>query len=220
MNPRSIIYIDGFNFYYGMVKDTPYKWLDMRKFFHLLRMHDKIVHIDYFTAMIIGPRTKNQETYIRALGTLPEVTITFGKFMTKRIECKVRDCNYSGERWFETAEEKGTDVNIALQMVSDCYDNLCDYLVLVTGDSDLVPAIEAIKTHFRQKKVIVYIPAFGERKKWRYSSSLANAADRLRFLPDQLLPPSQFPSTFSDTDGNPITKPTDWQQTPRRSPSP
>ena len=29
---RTRIYIDGFNLYHGMLKDTPYKWLDLVKF--------------------------------------------------------------------------------------------------------------------------------------------------------------------------------------------
>jgi hypothetical protein len=27
---RTIVYIDGFNLYYGAVKGTPYKWLDLK----------------------------------------------------------------------------------------------------------------------------------------------------------------------------------------------
>jgi hypothetical protein len=29
---RTFVYVDGFNLYYGAVKGTPYKWLDMRKY--------------------------------------------------------------------------------------------------------------------------------------------------------------------------------------------
>jgi hypothetical protein len=42
MRSRSIIYIDGFNLYYGAVKNTPWKWLDMEKYFSLLLPDDDI----------------------------------------------------------------------------------------------------------------------------------------------------------------------------------
>ena len=29
---KVIVYIDGFNLFYGMLKGTPYKWLDLEKF--------------------------------------------------------------------------------------------------------------------------------------------------------------------------------------------
>ena len=47
---RTYIYIDGFNFYYGAVKDTPYKWLDFKKLFeYLLDSSHQIISIKYFT---------------------------------------------------------------------------------------------------------------------------------------------------------------------------
>ena len=49
---RTIVYIDGFNFYYGAVKDTPHKWLDFEAFCRLLLPRDDIVKIRYFTARI------------------------------------------------------------------------------------------------------------------------------------------------------------------------
>ena len=65
MRNRSIIYIDGFNLYYGSVKNTPWKWLDLEKYFSLLLPDDDIQIIKYFTAKIHGPHKANQEAYIK-----------------------------------------------------------------------------------------------------------------------------------------------------------
>ena len=46
---RSIIYIDGFNFYYGAVKGTKWKWLDVEHFFSMLRQDDDIQVIKAFS---------------------------------------------------------------------------------------------------------------------------------------------------------------------------
>jgi hypothetical protein len=71
-NMRTYIYIDGFNFYYGAVKDTQYKWLDFKKLLqHLLNPKHQILSIKYFTAMVSGKidpdQPIRQKTYIRAL---------------------------------------------------------------------------------------------------------------------------------------------------------
>src|SRR5258708_1957638 len=114
--PRSIIYIDGFNFYYGAVKGGPYKWLNLQRFFTLLRPHDDIVQIHYFTAMVTGPTLPNQRSYLRALATLPLLNVVLGNYKAKRVTCTLSACTHTGKRRFNTVEEKRTDVNIAVQM--------------------------------------------------------------------------------------------------------
>ena len=69
MAKRSIVYIDGFNFYYGAVKDTPHKWLNLQKYFELLRQDDDIQKIWYFTAKVSGSQLARQEAYFDALAT-------------------------------------------------------------------------------------------------------------------------------------------------------
>lgn len=68
---RTIVYIDGFNFYYGAVRGTPHKWLNFDRYFAMLRPHDEIRAIKYFTAEIVGPTKPNQDIFLRALTTLP-----------------------------------------------------------------------------------------------------------------------------------------------------
>jgi len=54
--PRVIVYIDGFNLYYGAVRATPaLKWLDLESYCKHLRPHDEIVSIRYFSALVDGP---------------------------------------------------------------------------------------------------------------------------------------------------------------------
>ena len=209
MKRRAHVYIDGFNFYYGMVKDGPYKWLDFEKYFTLLRQHDQILKILYFTALIDGPRRINQDTYLRALRTLPTLEIILGKFMKKNVTCQVPQCTYQGSRVFATAEEKGTDVNIAVRMIDDAYNNRCDNFILVSGDSDLAPVLVMIKRVFPDKRVIVYVPATALKKAARHSKLLADKAYKYGFLPEALLSKAQFPAVMHDSKG-PFNKPASW----------
>ncbi len=67
MSKRSMIYIDGFNLYYGALKNTKWKWLNLERYFALLRQDDEIQTIKYFTALISGSHKPNQENYLLAL---------------------------------------------------------------------------------------------------------------------------------------------------------
>ena len=52
---RTCIYIDGFNLYYGAVKGTSHKWLDLKTAFAmLLQPHHQITAIKYFTAQVLS----------------------------------------------------------------------------------------------------------------------------------------------------------------------
>ena len=205
---RTAIYIDGFNLYYGALKGTPYKWLDLDRYFRLLRPNDDLQCIRYFTAMVNGPTRPNQETYLRALATTPLVTPILGKFKNKRVKCALPGCSYSGSRFFQTPEEKRTDVNIAVYMLDDAYQDVCDHMLLVSGDSDLVPAVRTVSMRFPAKQITVYVPA--QHPTRGSAVELRTAANRSRELPLNLLPHAQFPPTVSDGAGGLIAKPASW----------
>lgn len=156
---RTSIYIDGFNLYRGAIEGTSHKWLNIQKFFEMLRPADDIVAINYFTAIMAGQQGVRQEIYLRALATLPKLRIVLGKYKTKRALCNVRHCTHSGDRMIVKWEEKRTDVNIAIRILDDAYQDVSDNIVLVSGDSDLVPALHAVKLRFPHKRLIVYVPA-------------------------------------------------------------
>jgi hypothetical protein len=77
--------VDGFNLYYNALKDTPYKWLDLTKLSRLLLPQHDVHSIRYFTARVTAmahdvDQPRRRETYLRALRTLPNLTIHFGSF--------------------------------------------------------------------------------------------------------------------------------------------
>jgi 6-hydroxy-3-succinoylpyridine 3-monooxygenase len=206
---RVIVYIDGFNLYYGAVRDVPrLKWLNIERFCRNLRPADDIQLIRYFSAMVTGPTRPNQEVYLRALGTLGSVKVILGRFKNKQVRCGVGGCSHTAQKLFQIPEEKRTDVNIAVSMVDDAYQNQCDHLVLISGDSDLVPAVAVIRERFPEKRVTVYIPC---RNPTRGAAvELRAVATRHRDLPLLLLERSQFPDSFPDGAGGTLTRPAAW----------
>jgi uncharacterized LabA/DUF88 family protein len=208
--PRTIVYIDGFNLYYGAVRDVPaLKWLDIEKLCRRLRPHDDLQKIKYFTALIEGPTKPNQQTYLRALATLPLVEVILGRFKDRTFRCKVAACTHpSANRLFTKPEEKRTDVNIAVSMVDDAYQNACDNVVLISGDSDLVPAVATVRSRFPTKKINLYVPA---RNPLRAAAiELRAAVHKHRELPLILLRPCQFPDSILAGAGGTLTRPADW----------
>jgi hypothetical protein len=53
---KTYVYIDGFNLYYGALRKTRYKWLDLAKFCQTILPNDYIVAIKYFTAKVSGTK--------------------------------------------------------------------------------------------------------------------------------------------------------------------
>ena len=87
---KTIVDVDGFNLYYGAVKGTPYRWLNIARMCELLLPRDDVHQIKYFTALV-NPRPHDphqrvrQETCLRALETIPNLSVTFGFFLTHEI---------------------------------------------------------------------------------------------------------------------------------------
>ncbi len=205
---KTIVYIDGFNLYYGALKGTSHKWLNLERYFTRLLPHDSVVAIKYFSAPVSGSAGERQSIYLQALDTLPLVTVVLGKFKRKTATCRVAKCVFDGDRRYQTSEEKRTDVNIAVHLVDDAYQEKADKLVIVSGDSDLIPPIHLIRSRFPHKKIVVYVPA---RRSTRGAAvELRSAAHANRTLPENLLSRSQFSASVSDGVGGVLNKPSGW----------
>jgi hypothetical protein len=133
--------------------------------------------------------------------------VYLGRFKNKRIQCRI-DCGYSGQKIFKVPEEKRTDVNIAIHLVADAYLDQADRLVIVSGDSDLVPAIDLIKEHYPEKQVIVYIPSRDPAR--GAAVEIRTAADKDRTFPQSLLRVSQLPVDVELGNNKRVTKPQGW----------
>jgi uncharacterized LabA/DUF88 family protein len=163
MNERVTFYVDGFNFYYGLKakKNVDRTWLqaywiDMVKLFSQFLGEGQILEkVVYFTASPLNAdKSRRQGTLLNANRMLngDKFEVVRGKYLKKSITCP--NCNYTILR----PEEKKTDVNISVRMVGDCVQDKTDILVLISGDSDLIPPIEFIQHHYPNKKVRVYFP--------------------------------------------------------------
>ncbi len=203
------IYVDGFNLYYGCLKDTPYRWLDLAKLCELLVPSQTINRIRYFTAPLLRRKDnagqfQRQQIYLRALQTIPNLSIHFGYFLTSTVTMRLERPLPGGStsaRVVKT-EGKGTDVNIASHLLMDAFDRDCDTAVVISNDSDLIPAIRFVRERFG---VSFWILNPHPKRSW----ALAEMSDVYRRIRRGPLSASQFPDRMQDADGA-FTKPPGW----------
>ena len=207
---RTIVYVDAFNLYYGCLKGTPYRWLDLEQLARrLLAAHNDLRRIKYYTARV-GARPSDpdqptrQQLYLRALGTLPLVEIHFGHYLSHEVAMPLAHPRPGSARYVRVikTEEKGSDVNLATHLVADAYEDAFDAAVLVTNDSDLLEPVRLVRT--RLKKTVGVLnpqrhPAF----------VLAKAASFFKQIRPAALKASQFLNTLRDSVGE-FRKPAVW----------
>ncbi len=213
------VYIDGFNLYNGALKGTPFKWLDLEAMCNRLLPMRKIACIRYFTATVRGhPRDPDapnrQNVYIRALRTLPTVSIhKEGWFSTHPIVLPQFPLAYPFNDktrkpyrlQVEKSEEKRTDVDLATHLLVDCFDDVFDEAAVITNDSDLVLPIETVKAKFGKK-----IGVINPHPKRKMSGHLIGASTfHLRTINRTVLANCQLPDSLTDEHGT-ITKLPAW----------
>jgi uncharacterized LabA/DUF88 family protein len=207
---RAIVYVDGFNLYYGALKGTPHKWLDVEALARRLVPNDQLLAVRYFTARVRPQpgdpqQPQRQQAYLRALSTLPLVTIHLGHYLSHATRMPLANPRPGGPRTVEVikTEEKGSDVNLATYLLLDAFRGRCDKAVVVTNDSDLREPIRVAEDELGVEVVIVN-PHPPLRR------SLALRASAMRQLRPATVAACQLPSTLNDAQGRKIHKPPTW----------
>lgn len=200
---RVITYIDGFNLYFGL-KDRNWKryyWLNLQALsLNLLIPGQLLALTKYFTTRVSNSpsKVKRQGTYIEALETLDNFRIFYGHYMPNVRTCPRCLCIHS------VPKEKSTDVNIAVEMLTDAFEDKYDIALLISADSDLVGAVKSI-LRLTDKKVVVAFPPE------RFSSELSSVASASFTIGRRKLAQSMFPDKVTKTNGFILEKPERWQ---------
>ncbi|MFN8637408.1 MAG: NYN domain-containing protein [Chloroflexota bacterium] len=210
---RVNVYVDGFNLYFGLKRyerqGKLYKWLDLEALSRHELPNDTVHRVRYFTALV-QPRPGNpqqgvrQQTYLRALQTIPNLSIDYGIFLTSVVTMMRHNPPPGRSPMVQVikTEEKGSDVNIATRLLCDAYEQDFEMAVIISNDSDLVMPIEVVR---RQLKKPVGVLNPNER----FSNALKRAATFYRPIGEQGLASCQFPPTLQDATGT-ISKPPSW----------
>lgn len=204
---RVSVYVDGFNLYYGATKGTPYRWLDLNRLCLNMMPNDTIQVIKYFTARV-NARTYDpqqpvrQQMYLRALRTLPNISIFYGHFLTHKCRMALTGVVPVQKVWVDKTEEKGSDVNLASHLLMDGFLKTYELAVLVTNDSDLA---EPVRMVINQLKLPVGIL----NPHQHHSQQLKTLATFIKRIRQSDLIAAQFPATLTDSVGR-FNKPAAW----------
>lgn len=218
---RTAVYVDGFNLYYWL-KPTPYRWVNLKTLAlnAITRPGDEhqIVAVKYFTAHVSDTqddpgKSVRQDAYLNALRrTIPELTICKGEFRRKQKDV-YRVGREGGTGPLVTAwvtEEKGSDVNLAVELLNDAWLNIYDCAVVISNDSDLERAVSLAKK--KGRTILNLVRGDAE------FASLRRVASHTKFLNEQdlrkALLPRQIPSS---TPGRFITIPRIWEDKERHA---
>ncbi len=201
---RLMVYVDGFNLYYGLRSKgwRRFYWLDIWALSeNLVRADQRLAGVRYFTARLTGnqqDKRRRQSTYLEALETHRGLKIHFGHFLAKRRKC--RNC---GMQW-TVYEEKMTDVNVAVELLGDAQDDLFDTAIVLSADSDLAGPVEAALERYSDKRVIAVFPP------GRRSDRLRRAASASFTVGRKVLKDSQMPDRVAKPDGFVLERPDRW----------
>lgn len=203
MKKKTIVYIDGYNLYYGLLKGTKDKWLDLSKFARRLLPEDhEIVAVKYFTSCTLtyphdNAAVERQNIYLQAILTLGDVKVISGFFKKNKVlmpvyeeSCKQCAVPKNGFVRVVRLEEKRSDVNLAVEMMVDAAQSDVECLVVITGDADQVGTIEAARWRFK-KTVIVFNPHA------RVSDHLKRVASYYKNIPRDIPATCQLPDTIA-----------------------
>jgi len=204
---RVVAYVDGFNLYFGLRQKgwRRYYWLSPRALvLNLLKPGQRLVRTKYFTARITPTgggheKVKRQATFLEALETLPDTSIYYGHYLPKPQQCFT-----CGATW-TSHEEKMTDVNIAVELLKDAYDDAFDTAMILSADSDLVAPVVAVRQRFPGKRLVVACPPA------RQSKRLEATAHAYFRIGRKKIQDSQFHDEVMKPDGYVLRRPPTWR---------
>lgn len=222
---RTIAYIDGYNLYYGLIKRTNYKWLDLHSLFsdQILRSQSpesRLELVKYFTADIKSKFASRgseafeaQQKYHRALESphTSPVKIIKGQYTATRdtpmAYQEPPNKTVRVDAW--KLEEKQTDVSMAIEMYRDAAKGIVDHIVVCSNDSDLGPALEAIRADFPHISIGMVSPLFQGNDRYTSKTLSQYSHWTRRHIREDELKASTFPNRVP-TRRKPVDKPDHW----------
>jgi NYN domain len=146
---RAAMYVDGFNLYYPIHEMGPdwcyLKWASLWKLADLIAApHNAAVKKVVLCTAVPGhyPDKRDRHNTFNNAQRANGVTVILGHHM------------HDGEKW----NEKQTDINVALALMTDAFDDLYDMAILISADSDQGSTARFFSERFPDKKLLAVAP--------------------------------------------------------------
>ena len=216
---KTTVFIDGYNLYYGAIRRTPYKWLDIFKLFseQLLHPDTELLEVRYYTAPVLGSlcddpaSPQRQRQYQQALRKLypDKLTIIEGKLIRGdamlRLSQPIPELPELAKVKVITLTEKKTDVNIAADMLAGAFTGQFEQAVLCSNDSDMEGALKVIRQYCPDTRLGLVAPTATPGR--FISNDLKAQAHWVKTISPEEMKAAQLPPKIRGTS---ITKPDTW----------
>jgi len=141
MSEKVAVFIDGSNFFHGLIEEFGKIEIDFSKLITKLIGDRHLMRAYYYTALPDQKRDpdryKKQQQFTSALQRKDYFKVVFGRLEPRG----------------NTYVEKGVDISLAVDMIDLAFQNVYDTGILITGDGDMAKAIEVAQHHGKHIEV-------------------------------------------------------------------
>jgi uncharacterized LabA/DUF88 family protein len=177
---RTVVYVDGFNLYYSILRRTNLKWLDLVALFrdHVLDANAQLVEVRYYTAPILArmsddPKSvQRQRIYLQALRRMypDQLKIVEGRIAVttpfQRLVKPIPNAPDVLRVQVYDFNEKKTDVSLASDLLAGAWTGAFDQAVICSNDTDLDPALATLRKHHPQLRLGIVAPVKGSDSRY------------------------------------------------------
>ncbi len=146
---RVAVFIDGSNLYFKLRTLIPTKMDFIRYRYRdlidsLLNSDERISYAGYYVGVVRD--TKRTKNHTKALELVQNQQKVFGQLQHQQIEIVKGYLLERDGKFFE----KGVDVRLAVDIVSMAHDKKYDIAMVISSDTDLIPAMQKAQSHKRE----------------------------------------------------------------------
>lgn len=210
---RTVFLVDGFNLYHSVPAaarafgGSGTEWLNIdalcRSYLHIVGSGATLDRIYYFSALAKHLEAKNPDVTKRHRDLIRCLEDTGINIHLARFKRKTITCNHCGKT-LTRREEKETDVAIAVVLLELLHTDGADSIVILSGDTDIAPAVRTAKKLFPAKAVGFAFP-YGRKNK-----ELAAIGDFAFTITKEQYRNHQFPDPYTLKNGRQVAKPPKW----------
>lgn len=218
---RTIVYVDGYNLYYGLLRRSACKWLDLFSLFqdHALDKNTEVIEIRYYTAPVLGKlcddpeSVHRQRAYLQALRKMPpqKTAVIEGRLELSMPFLRLVNPLPGGSQKTQVYKlsEKKTDVSLAADMIAGAFIGAYEQAVLCTNDTDLTPALKCIRENCPGVRLGLVAPVLGDAR--RMAGELVQHVHWAKQLSSVHIANAQLPEKIPHTS---IHQPEKWKMQP------
>ena len=163
---KGMIFIDGSNVFYDWKKATTGKQLDIQKYIELVKK--KYKDVDFIRTYYFTSLTSTNGNFLQQINKIPYTQVVTGRLQNKTIKIDTRagmkcpKCSEDITGTFTTQVDKGTDVNIAVEMLKHAYNKAYDIAILISRDADFAGVVKIIKDLGQNVELILFEDSKGD----------------------------------------------------------